>query len=94
MADETFLSRIITATKMPREDLRRFLGLSRAEMDRMEQADPRTLPTATQDFFWIEMMDLVNYKIGLLMAVRLELANKIDKDRERQAIRHAQMRNR
>lgn len=89
----SFLSRLLDATKIGREDLRKALGLSRAEMDMMEGANGHELPNDL-DPFWHELLGLVDYRLGLYMAVKLELNKKLEKSRKARLVRQAAMRTR
>ena len=91
---ETLLTRLLDATKLSRGELRKLLKLSEAEMKRMESVGPSRLPAMMDEVFWSELMALVDYRIGLFLAIKAELSKKLESDRLAKLMRRAATRNR
>lgn len=91
---ETLLTRLLDATKLSRGELRKLLKLSEAEMKRMEGVGASRLPAMMDEVFWSELMELVDYRIGLFLAIKAELNKKLESDRLAKLMRRAATRER
>lgn len=89
--EETFLQRICTAIELTPRELAKRIGVKYTEIEPL--LSPRhLLAEIDRDDTWWKIAELVNARVGTLLAVKAEMNKALQRDRTKRAARMAAQR--